>query len=186
MKEESVKITTRLVRTACAILYYGLARHLPGSLAPSGFITRRVRSFLCRRMFRNFGHNVNIEHGVSFIFARDSSIGSNSGIGANSLIGLVTIGNDVMMGPNVTIISQNHEFHDTDRPMREQGAGEHKRIIIEDDVWIGANVIILPEKKICRGSILGAGAVITKDVEPYSIVAGNPARRIGWRGTSVS
>jgi maltose O-acetyltransferase len=65
--------------------------------------------------------------------------------------------------------------------MIDQGFKDKEPVIIEDDVWIGARVIILPGVKIGKGSIVGAGAVVTKDVEPYSIVAGVPAKLIRKR-----
>ncbi|HPQ27813.1 MAG TPA: acyltransferase [Desulfobacteraceae bacterium] len=126
------------------------------------------------------GRNVNIEPRVNFIRMSQTSIGDNSGIGYGSFVGLTTIGKDVMMADEVMIISGNHHFDRTDIPMRLQG-GEDQRVVIEDDVWIGARVIILPGRRIGKGSILGAGSVITCDVEPYSVMGGNPARLIRRR-----
>jgi len=65
--------------------------------------------------------------------------------------------------------------------MWQQGFEEDRPVIIEDDIWIGSRVIILPGIRICHGSIIGAGAVVTKDVEPYTIVGGVPAKVIGYR-----
>ena len=86
-----------------------------------------------------------------------------------------------MMGPNVSCYPRNHAFNRTDIPMNQQGFAEEKPIIIEDDVWIGANSIILGGVKIGNGAIIGAGAVVTKDVPPRAIVAGNPAKLIKYR-----
>lgn len=109
-------------------------------------------------------------------------IGNNSGLGINCKVrGPLTIGDDVMMGPDVMIFVSNHQTSRTDIPMRGQGSTSRKRVIIEDDVWIGARVIILPGVKIGKGSIIGAGAVVTKDVPQYSVVAGNPAKIIKSR-----
>lgn len=83
-----------------------------------------------------------------------------------------------MMAPDVIIIGENHQFSRLDVPMRLQGYQEYPPVYIDDDVWIGARVIILPGITIGKGSILGAGSVVTKDVPPFSIVAGNPARII--------
>ena len=83
------------------------------------------------------------------------------------------------------VFSGNKTYQRVDLPIirqvRAQVADEINPIIIEDDVWIGARVIILPGRRIGRGSIVGAGSVITKDVEPFSIVGGNPAQVVGWR-----
>jgi acetyltransferase-like isoleucine patch superfamily enzyme len=95
--------------------------------------------------------------------------------------GNLTIGNGCLIGPQVTIIPVNYGFNDRDIPLRSQTPTK-KGIIIEDDVWIGAGVTILDGCTIGKGSIVGAGAVLTKSVEPYSIVAGVPARQIGTRG----
>lgn len=76
----------------------------------------------------------------------------------------------------VYIYTQNHCLDRVDIHMDQQGVSAEKAVIIEDDVWIGSRVTILPGVKIGRGSIIGAAAVVTKDVPPYSVVAGNPAK----------
>ena len=90
----------------------------------------------------------------------------------------IKIGNDVMMGPDIYIPANNHNFDRIDIPMRIQGTSNSKPVIIEDDCWIGARVIITPGKRICKGAIVGAGSVVTRSVENYSVVGGNPARII--------
>ena len=82
------------------------------------------------------------------------------------------------MGTDVTIITRNHRFDRTDIPMMEQGFEEERPVYIGNDVWIGDRVLILPGVHIGDGSIIAAGAVVTKDVPPYSIVAGVPAKKI--------
>ena len=94
--------------------------------------------------------------------------------------GDLTIGNGVLIGPQVTIIPANYGFKERDIPFRLQ-ASSMKGITIEDNVWLGAGVTILDGCFIGEGSIIGAGAVVTKDVEPYSIVTGIPAKKIGSR-----
>ena len=86
-----------------------------------------------------------------------------------------------MMGPDVMIFALGHETARTDIPMIDQGFIAPKPVAIHDDVWIGARVIILPGVTIGRGSVLGAGAVITREVPEYCIVAGNPAKIVGRR-----
>ena len=83
-----------------------------------------------------------------------------------------------MMGTDVTIITRNHRFDRTDIPMMEQGFEEERPVYIGNDVWIGDRALILPGVHVGDGSIIAAGAVVTKDVPPYSIVAGVPARKI--------
>lgn len=94
--------------------------------------------------------------------------------------GNLTIGDGCLIGPQVTIIPVNYGFKDRNIPFRRQ-VPTLKGITIEDDVWIGAGVTILDGCRVGKGSIVGAGAVLTKSIEPYSIVAGVPARRIGTR-----
>ena len=94
--------------------------------------------------------------------------------------GTIRIGNDVLVGPNVVIRASDHRFDDVTRPIRTQGhvAGT---IVIEEDVWLGSNVTVVGGVRIGRGSVVAAGAVVTTDVEPFSIVGGVPARFIRRR-----
>lgn len=86
------------------------------------------------------------------------------------------IGKNVMMGPFCLIYTFNHQTARTDIPMIQQGYTAIKPVVIEDDVWIGARVTILGGVTVGKGSVLAAGAVVTKNVPEYSIVGGNPAR----------
>ena len=95
-------------------------------------------------------------------------------------IGKILIGKNVLIGPNVVIRSNNHNYQDTSIPIIKQGMTKGV-IIIEDDVWISSNCVILPNCTIGEGSIIAAGAVVTKDIEPYSIFGGIPAKKIGVR-----
>ncbi|MEJ5944700.1 DapH/DapD/GlmU-related protein [Pseudokineococcus basanitobsidens] len=151
---------------------------------PGGSVGRRARLAACRRLFASCGEHVNVEQGAWFGSGRDVIIGHRSGIGKDALVmGPVTIGDDVMMGPRVLVLGRNHVVDDTARPMREQGLGEARPVVIEDDVWIGAGAVLLPGRRIGRGSVVAAACVVTKDVAPYSVVGGNPMRQIGHRGS---
>lgn len=87
--------------------------------------------------------------------------------------GGITLGNDVLVGPKVNIITINHD------PDPENRSATYGRpVVIEDKVWIGINATILPGVKIGYGAIIGANSVVTKDVPPMTVVAGNPARII--------
>ncbi|MBR2404429.1 MAG: glycosyltransferase [Clostridia bacterium] len=163
------------------VMYYFWARHLPGSDVPYSMGSKKIRAFFARRMFSSMGKNVNIEHGAFFASGKDISIGDNSGLGLNCRVaGPLSIGNDVMMAPNVSIYTQNHETENIYRPMRLQTA-EKKKVTIGDDVWIGANAIILPGVTVGSGAIIAAGAVVTKDVPEFAVVGGNPAKIIKTR-----
>ena len=124
---------------------------------------------------------MNIEHGASFGSGLNIIIGDNSGLGINSNIGSVKIGNNVMMGRDVIIMSTSHIFNDCSIPMILQGVEKMNAVIVGDDVWIGHRVIILPGVNIGKGSIIGAGAVVTKDVPNYAIIGGVPAKLIRYR-----
>lgn len=95
--------------------------------------------------------------------------------------GGVTIGDDVMIASHTSLFAGNHHFERTDVPMRLQGTSSRGGITIENDVWVGSHCVILDGVTIGTGSVLAAGAVVSKDVAPYSIVAGVPAKVIGSR-----
>ncbi|HPD01680.1 MAG TPA: acyltransferase [Acetivibrio sp.] len=165
----------------CLALYYFFARHLPASDAPYSLGSKQIRRFLCKRIFKSAGKNINIEHGAFFASGREIEIGDNSGLGLNSRVtGPLKIGNDVMIGPDVMIFTQNHRNDRLDIPMRLQ-TDPKRPVVIEDDVWIAARAIILPGVTVHKGAIVGAGAVVTKDVPEYAVVGGNPARIIKYR-----
>lgn len=172
----------KIVRYICLMLYYVIARHLPGSDRPYSLGSRQIRALLCRRIFGKAGKGINIEHGAFFGSGGGIEIGDFSGLGLNCRVsGPLTIGHNVMMGPDVMIYTQNHNFSDTSIPMIKQGNTEKKKVTIGNDVWIAARVIILPGVTVGDGAVIGAGAVVTKDVPPYAIVAGNPAKVIKYR-----
>ena len=141
----------------------------------------------CRRLFRSAGRSVNVEQGAYFGSGWEVEIGDHSGLGVNCSVPFnLKVGGDVMMGSDVLILGENHRFDDLDHPMRLQGYTAPSPVRIQDDVWIGARAIILPGLTIGKGAIIGAGAVVTKDVPPYAICAGNPARVIRFRYDRVS
>lgn len=166
------------------LLYYGFAQYLPATdNAYSIFKTTRcLRMLIGGGIFDKFGKNVNIEKGANFGTGTGISIGNNSGLGINCKIrGPLEIGNDVMMGPEVMIFTSNHEISRTDIPMNVQGFTSPRKVIIGNDVWIGARCIILPGVNIGDGAILAAGAVVAKDVPPFAIVGGVPAKVLKYR-----
>lgn len=172
------------MRIICLLLYYGIAQYLPDSYLPFiGKISNSIRIALVKHIFKKCGKISTINRLAYFGSGRDIEIGDYSGIGAKCIIPQNTIiGKCVMMAPEVYIIKNNHVFTDTKVPMCFQGYPTYdSQTVIEDDCWIGARVIILPGGRIGKGSIIGAAAVVTKDVEPYNIVGGNPARVIKKR-----
>ena len=163
------------------VLYEVLAKRLPFSYSKYNFGQLYLRRFILKSLCKNVGTNVNLDRNVNILDWNKISIGNNSGFGMNSRIGSVKIGNNVMMGPDCLILTKNHNFSNTYIPMNKQGYQNDKPVTIGDDVWIGQRVIILPGIKIGSHSIIGAGSVVTKDVDKHSVVAGNPARLIKKR-----
>lgn len=162
------------------LIYLFIGKHMPVSDSKISFGSKKVRAFCGKLMLRKCGSNVNIEKGAHF--STEVSLGDNSGIGINAQIApYVTIGNDVMMGPDCMIYTTNHGMDRLDIPMWKQKSSKPEPVVIGNDVWIGSRVIILSGVHIGDGSVIGAGSIVTKDVEPYSIVAGNPARLIRKR-----
>ena len=167
------------------LAYYGFARHLPGTQHRNSLgqivRARRIREIICRGLFRRAGKNINIEKGVYFGDGSQVDVGDNTKIGLDfEVLGpaIFTLGKNVMIGPDVLFITINHRFDRTDIPVKEQGHQSPEGIVVEDDVWIGARVIVLPGVRIGTGAIVGVGAVVTKDVPAFTIVGGNPAKVI--------
>lgn len=160
------------------IFYALLGQWLPRSCY--SVLCMKVRYFFLKRIAKKVGVNVNIEQYV--VFGEELEIDDNSTIGFRSdIYGPVKIGKNVMIGPEVAIYTHNHEHRDIAVPMIAQGYTQNKQVVIDDDVWIGRRVLILPGVHIGTGSIIAAGAVVTKNVEEYSIVGGNPAKFIKYR-----
>lgn len=169
-------------------LYYGFARHLPKSTAPViGKLSSRLRSSLCRHLFNGPCRNINVEQGAYFGKGSNFTLGSHIGLGKNfkSLNRVVTIEDGLMMGEDVLFLGGKHHFERTDIPLGAQPSEGNTPLLIAGDVWIGARAIILPGcTRIGHGSIIGAGAVVTKDVPDWAVVGGNPAKVIKYRKTT--
>ena len=108
----------------------------------------------------------------------DVIIGDYTRVGLhNTVIGPVTIGNHVNLAQGITVTALNHNFAEKGLRIDEQGVSTNP-VTIGDDIWIGANAVILPGVTIGNHSVVAAGAVVTKDVPPHTLVAGVPARKI--------
>lgn len=122
------------------------------------------------------------------IFTGDITLGDDVTIGVDSVFlstdARILIGNKVLFGPHVYIISGNHQINQVGKYIADVQQKTEKcdeDVIIEDDVWIGAGAIILKGVRIARGSVIGAGSVVTRSTVPYSVNAGNPCRMIRMR-----
>lgn len=161
------------------ILYYLIGYNLPTSrFSP---IFGWVRSFLIAKIVGN-RINILIERRVYISDAKHLSIGKNVEINEEVFIQGAKIGDDVLIAPNVSILTTSHIHESIDIPIKFQGDSEPNIPEIGNGVWIGRNVVILPGVVIGEGTIVGAGAVVTKDLDSYSVYGGVPAKFIKVRG----
>ena len=157
-----------------ALWFLGL---LPGRLG------RSLRAAFMGYFLRKLGRDTVIQQGLRITSPESVSIGSHCNLAQGVFItggGGVEIGDWVGFGPDVKIWSVNHRFDDPDRPWLLQG-WDKKPVRIEDDVWLGAGVFVMPGVTIGKGAIISACAVVGKSVPPYALFAGNPGRVVGWR-----
>jgi len=137
-----------------------------------------------RTLSVSLGNFITFYPGVSVRGNGRLSIGDHSSINSGVIFGLtcdLTLGSHVLVGDHVSFRTADHEFRDAEVPIVEQGE-RRGPIVVGDDVWIGANATVLRGVTIGRGAVIGANSVVTRDVAPFSIVGGVPARVIGRRG----
>lgn len=173
----------RLTRLFALSVYYGFAWYLPDSYNfLFGRISNSLRISLVKHIFKKTGKISTINRKAYFGTGKEVEIGDYSSIGANCFLpNNIKIGKYVMMGPELFVPNGNHQFADTAVPMSLQGFDFGEPTVIEDDCWIGRRCIITAGRHVAKGSIVAAGAVLTKDFEEYSIVGGNPAKLIRKR-----
>lgn len=157
-----------------------LFTHYRNSAGTYGLV---IRYALLKNLAKHVGDNVSIDSNVYLFNVQNLTIGNNVSIHSMSYIeayGGIVIGNDVSIAHGTTIMSVNHGFSRVDRPIKDQEVIPLP-IKICDDVWIGAKAIILGNTQINTGAIIGAGAVVTKDIRENSIAVGVPAKIIKVR-----
>lgn len=149
----------------------------------------KIKYSIKNKRFRQCGKNTFTDSTIKGDL-KNVIIGDYCFVGENnrfiSLNALITIGDYVMTGPDVLFISGNHQFDILGKRMIDIGDSEKSNdcdqdIFVDDDVWIGARSIILKGVSIGKGAVIGAGAVVTKNVPPYAVIAGNPAKIIKYR-----
>ncbi|MBN3966976.1 acyltransferase [Pseudomonas gregormendelii] len=163
------------------IIYYIFIKHLPNS--------KYIRLFNCVRILyvskilkvMPYDKNSIFEDNIYISNCSQLRIGKACQINEGVFIQGASIGDYVMIAPNVSILNESHTFQRTDIPMVFQPTTPKSNPVIDDDVWIGRNAVILPGVHIGRGSIIGAGAVVTKNIPPYSVAVGVPAKVIRSR-----
>ena len=166
------------------IVYYFFLKFLPTQVPVFGNLFRRIKSRFLHIINPDISKDSNINSGAYIGDLSTLKIGSRSGLGKNFEMHHVylVIGDNVMTAQDILIMGGGHIFARTDIPMINQGEVGKTYLVIEDDVWIGARVTIIAKNyTIGKGAIIGAGSVITKEVPPYAIVGGNPAKVIKYR-----
>lgn len=151
-------------------LYNDLISHVP---------SRRLRLLLLRCWLQSLGHGSGVQLHCRFLHGPGVRLGERCVINHGCLLDgrrfAIQVGNDVSIGPEAAILTLGHD------PRSADFADRGGPVTIGDRVWIGFRAIVLPGVSIGEGSVVGAGAVVTRNVAPFTIVAGNPARPIGQR-----
>jgi acetyltransferase-like isoleucine patch superfamily enzyme len=196
----------RLPTIGAAMLRGVVYRAVLGSIGPACLIEEDVRFhvpqriFLGRRVF--IGQYAYLDAGCSDSFIRlgndvhvarfavlrsgerGITVHDNVGINARSFLdgnGGVEIGPNTLLSPGVQCISGNHVFDDPEMPVRYQGTA-YGKVTVGEDCWLGTNVVVLPGVTIGRGAVIGAGAVVTRDIPAFAVALGVPAHIVGERG----
>jgi len=154
---------------------------LPDIAFPFGRIFNGIRCFLLKRFLVYFGKGNEFDSQIYLGKGDDVEIGDHCQINTRCRLVNVKIGNFVMIAPDVVFIPELHRSDSLEIPMSKQGVLKFPQTIVENDVWIGYGAVIMPGIRIGKGAIIGARAVVTRDVSSYSVVAGVPARIIRMR-----
>ncbi len=155
----------------------------PFNYLPGYHYSNRLRGFVVGVFLKSRGKKLIINREVIIESPSGIVVGDNVAFNARCWLsggGGLVIGDDVLIGPDSKIITVNHAHEDFNTPIRLQG-GKSKKVEIKNNVWLGANVIILPGVTIHENVIVGAGSVVTKTLDKNSIYAGNPAKKISER-----
>jgi len=143
-----------------------------------------IRKLCYRPLFKACGRGFMTSPGVRLLHSYNISLGDRCSLNYDTILngrGGLIIGDDFTTGPGVIVWTVEHYYKDSARRILEQG--EHDApVTIGNDVWCGMRAIIMPGVTVADGTVVAAGAVVTKNTEPYSVVAGVPARIIGRRG----
>lgn len=175
------------MRAISLLVYYSVAWFLPGAPVPGYRVGYAVRRFLAKFFLEDCGADVEIKAKAYFGRGAGIRLGDRCRIGKNCILNPgVIVGRDTLISPEVMIYTMNHVFESRAVPVRDQGYEPLAPVIIGEDVWIGSRALLLPGVCIGDGAIIGAGSVVTRDVAPWAVVAGNPARLIGYRGDPIT
>lgn len=168
------------IKSRIGLLYESLVAYYLYRLSYTS--SHHVRNFIYRHICgMRLADKAIIYVGTEVRSPQNIQIGQGSIIGDNSILdgrNGITVGNNVVFASNVRIWTEQHDHRD---PYFRCKTQEHKPVVIDDRAWIGSHTIILHSVHIGEGAVVAAGAVVTKDVEPYTIVAGIPAKKVGER-----
>ncbi len=180
--QDALRITAKLMPRFVAWLGVYFTRNMETQV---GWL---LRYFFYSKLLKGIGKSVIIKPSVYIHCPQKISIGRNVDINEFCVLypvdhpnAYIKIGNDVMIANSTLIVTSDHIFNDRTKPIWKSGH-TYGPVIIEDDVWIGMGVRILKGVTIGKGSVIGAGSVVTKDIPPYSIAVGVPAKVIKKRG----
>lgn len=156
-------------------------------VTPEQFKAAGLRTIIAQHVDILDPQGLTVGDDVEFKYSCHIEVGAGITIGSRThfapfcvLYGPLEIGNNCAFAAHCTFASVGHGYEHTDVPMVDQPSTA-KKTIIEDDVWFGANAVVIGGVRIGKGSIIGAGAVVTRDVEPYSVMGGVPAKLIRKR-----
>ncbi len=175
-----------LSRTFWRLIYEILARNITDDFwaYPLNRLGQRLRVICIRGFVQQCGKGLKI--GPNVTLSWENVIGDNVTINANCKLQGCRIDDYALIAPECYCVIRNHEYRAPDIPIVNQGYTTECPPHIGRDVWIGARVLLLPGITLGEGSIIAAGAVVNSDTEPYSIVGGVPAKRIGYRGKETA
>ncbi len=143
-----------------------------------------IRAAFWRAQMKAVGDGTRISHDVKITSPHNIAIGPDTHVTNRCILngrGGITIGRDVLLGYESVVMTSLRNFDDRDVPVRLQGS-VLKPVVIGDDVWLGARTMVLPGVTIGDGAVVAGGAVVTRDVAPFAVVGGVPAKVIGERG----
>jgi len=162
------------------VFYYTILSRLSSFEFPLGRMFSKWRVLILRLSGAEIGNSVLIGKNV-YVGSFKIRVGNNVRINSNVRMPHVELGNDILIARDVIFLNGIHEYRDSSTPVISQPTHKADATVVEDDVWIGARAIIMPGIKLSKGTIIGAGAVVTKNTEPGGIYAGVPAALINTR-----
>lgn len=178
-----MSILHKCLKKVCLLLYYAIGVHFPTQPVPTYKTGYKLRRLLLKGIAKKTGKNIIVKHQCYIGSGTGLIVGDRAQLGQNARIDQhVTLGNDVVMGPDVVIMTNAHRFDDIETPINQQDNFPIEPVTIGNDVWLGTRVIVMPGVTIGDGSVVGAGSIVTKNIPPYSVAVGSPAKVIRKRG----